>query len=447
MAIRDELKAALLNPKEDLSFEYKAWLDLDSNHGEATLAKAVIAMANADGGYVVIGFSEEGDQLRSVPKPEHFREIKQDIINAAVQRFSTPALHVRVETIENTQTGVHHPVIVVPSTATTPVMATRDCEGVLRQAKVYVRQPGPRSEEPRSVDEWRQLLDRCVQRSRSTMLDAIRAIVEGRIDEGESDPDLNERLADFIAQSRAKHDELLDTNDLPKDAVERMPLGRYEIGLAFEGAEPIPTIADLLRKIDLAHRISLTGWPKFLVLNRQGLAPYPSDGVIEAWLGNPQVEHFIEVTAAHSDFWRIAPQGMLYMRAGYDEDHIGGRAAPGEAFELTLPIWRIGEAILFARRLAATYENVQKIIAQVRWSGLRGRALKSLTGSRTPMSYDRISQTDFLDSSIAVTPTQIDDNLPEVLHQLIAPVYELFAFYELPRQIVEQELEKLMRRG
>lgn len=38
-------------------------------------------------------------------------------------------------------------------------------------------------------------------------------------------------------------------------------------------------------------------------------------------------------------------------------------------------------------------------------------------------------------------------NLPEVLHALVAPVYETFSFYELPRQFVEQELERLVRRG
>ena len=218
LARRDELGAVLLNPIEDLSFEFKAWLDLGSTHGKATLAKAVIAMANADGGYIIIGYDETGDTLQSVPRPEVVREITQDLVNGAVQRFVAPALHVRMETIENTRTGVSHPVITVPSNATTPVMASRDYENVLHKARVYIRQPGPRSAEPQSVEEWRGLLDRCVQRSRASMLDAIRAIVEGRIEGGDTAPDLNDRLANFVKESRDRHEALLNAANLPADA-------------------------------------------------------------------------------------------------------------------------------------------------------------------------------------------------------------------------------------
>lgn len=446
MARRDELEAALLDPREDLAFEYKAWLDLGANHGKATLAKAVIAMANADGGYVVIGYDEEGDTLRSVPRPDEIREITQDLVNAAVQRFVAPALHVRVDVVENARTGVRHPVVVVPSTATTPVMAVRDCENVLRQTRVYVRQPGPRSEEPRTVEEWRALLDRCVRRSRTTMLDAIRAIVEGRVEEGGTEPGPQDRLAAFVDAARKRHDELLDSAGLPPDAPARMPLGRYEIGFALESAAPAPSLAELRRRIEEAHRVKLTGWPTFLVMTRQGLAPYAAEGGVEAWLGRPVIERFLGEDAAHSDFWRIVPEGMLYTRTGYDEDGAPDRADPGTAIDLTLPIWRVGEALLFARRLAATYEGVERITARVRWSGLEGRTLRVMSGTRMPMSYDRMSHTAEVESVLSVTPEQVDDNLPEVLRSFVAPVYEAFDFYELPSQIVEQELERLIQR-
>ena len=65
-----------------------------------------------------------------------------------------------------------------------PVLSKRDRrEGGLGQYKVYVRKPGPRSEEPQTADEWRTLLDRCVRARREDMLDAIRGIVLGRVDE------------------------------------------------------------------------------------------------------------------------------------------------------------------------------------------------------------------------------------------------------------------------
>lgn len=447
MSRRDELEAALLAPNEDLSFEYISWLDLSSNHGKATLAKAVIALANANGGYVVIGYDEVGSELLSVPQPEDVKELTQDLVNSAIKRYAAPSIHVRMEVIENAQSGVRHPVVIVPSTTPTPVMTTRDCEGVLRQARVYMRLPGPRSEEPRTVNEWRELLGRCVQRSRSTMLDAIRAIVEGRLEESDTSPSLNERLIAFANTSRKRLETLYDSTSLPADAEARMPFGCYEVAVAFQDAKPTQSLAKLRERIDEAHQIKLTGWPTFLTMTRPEMAPYVSDRGIEAWVGRPGVDRFLGDKAAHSDFWRIVPEGLLYTKRGYDEDSAPDSAHPGTAFDLMLPIWRVGEALLFARRFASTFDGVEKIVAWVRWSGLEGRALKVVSRDRSSMSYDRISRTSEFQNSMTIALEQLDDNLPEVLHAFVAPVYEIFDFYELPKQFVERELEQLMRRG
>lgn len=442
----DELETALLNPIEDLSFEYKNWLNLGENPGKATLAKAVIALANADGGCVIIGYEEDGDTLRSIPRPEGVREITQDLVNGAIRRYADPEFHVRMEIVENAETGIRHPVIIVPSTATTPVLAKRDCEDILKQARVYVRWPGPRSEEPRTVEEWRTLLDRYVRRSRTSMLDAIRSIVEGRVGTGDAAPSLKDRLSAFATSSRERHDALLDEARLPPDSVARMPLGSYEMGFALEGAEPAPSLGNLMERIEQSHEIKLTGWPAFLVMTRRELRPRPVDGAIEAWLGCPDADRFMGEDAAHSDFWRIAPDGLLYTRTGYDEDGASGRAEPGSAFDFILPVWRVGEALLYAHRLAATYEGVERILAWVRWSGLQGRTLKAMSGGFYPLSRDRISHTATIEKYLLIEMEQIDDNLPEVIQTLIAPIYEAFEFYQLPRETLEQQLEELMRR-
>jgi hypothetical protein len=39
----------------------------------------------------------------------------------------------------------------------------------------------------------------------------------------------------------------------------------------------------------------------------------------------------------------------------------------------------------------------------------------------------------------------VRDNLAEVLHQLLTPLYERFAFFRLPIILVEEELERMVR--
>ena len=50
---RERLTDLLVDPMEALDFEVKNWLDLqDSNSDKATLAKAVLALANHGGGFI-----------------------------------------------------------------------------------------------------------------------------------------------------------------------------------------------------------------------------------------------------------------------------------------------------------------------------------------------------------------------------------------------------------
>ena len=84
MASIEELQPLITEPREDLAYEYKDWLDLTSKEHKATLAKAAIALANHGGGYIVIGFAEQGPILDSRPRPEEIPEITPDSVNEAV---------------------------------------------------------------------------------------------------------------------------------------------------------------------------------------------------------------------------------------------------------------------------------------------------------------------------------------------------------------------------
>jgi predicted HTH transcriptional regulator len=89
-----DLLPLIIEPREDIGVEYKDWLDPTSNHGKATIARAAIALANYGGGYIVLGFAEEGDVLNSHPRPDALPALNQDQSNAAVRRYADPEFHV-----------------------------------------------------------------------------------------------------------------------------------------------------------------------------------------------------------------------------------------------------------------------------------------------------------------------------------------------------------------
>ena len=174
MPTQDELDAVVREPREDLAVEHKSWLDISERRAQATLAKAAIALANHGGGLIVIGMrgddADGGLHLRV--RPENLARHRQDDVNAAINRYADPQLHCELRFAIHPETRVEHSIVIVPGGARVPIMSRRDFEGVITSHRCYIRKPGPRSEEPHTAEEWRVLLNRCVQAGRDDMLDA-----------------------------------------------------------------------------------------------------------------------------------------------------------------------------------------------------------------------------------------------------------------------------------
>ena len=142
------------------------------------------------------------------------------------------------------------------------------------------------------------------------------------------------------------------------------------------------------------------------------------------------------------DFWRASREGKLYTIRGYTEDGLADRVRPGASVDVTLPIWRVGEGILFAARLAETFEAVEAIVIECRFTGLDNRFLTSLSGNRAVFN-DRVSRTPEVTMTAQVTLDQVRDNLTEVMHHLLTPLYERFNFFPLSVELVDGELGRL----
>ena len=433
-------------PGEDLSVEYKDWLDLTGPHGRATLAKHAIALVNHGGGYIVLGFSEETENLVSHEKPSEIPEVTQDAVNAAIRRYADPEFQCRMRLIISSDTGVLHPVITVPGGYTAPVMARRSAEGVINQHRTYIRKPGPRSEEPQTHAEWKALIDRCVRAGRVEMLDAIRQIVAGRVELGEPLPDAQEELSRYCLDSRERWIEL--TSHLEDSSPAKFPFGYHEVGLSLVGATPVPNFNELRRRLDEAHdATSFSGWPLFVNLDRAELGQTIHGAFVEAWVGNPSYKRFLDGPST-SDFWRVSNTGQLYSIRGYTEDDVPHHSQPGTVLDVRVPSARVGEALIFAGRLATTFDGVDHVALQCRFTGMAGRHLTHLGAMGVWPRFtlgQSVSGTPEVELQRLVTLPQIEDNLAEVVHEFLTPLYERFGFYQLPFDTVQAALQDMRR--
>jgi len=433
-------------PSENLTVEYKSWLDLSNgNVGKAILAKAAIALANEGGGIIVLGMREGGTDgaLASQARPEAIPRYNQDDINAAIYRFCDPQFHSELIFAVHPETTHEHAFVVVPGGHHVPVMSVRGCEdNTIHSQRCYIRKPGPRSEEPHTTEEWRNLLERCVRARREDMLDAIRMIVMGHHPIPATVETATEALTLFMEQAKARWLHL--AADLPADSPARMPHGHYEVGFSFSDVPVAANLNQLRERLSESSRTRYTGWGPFVSLTRPEFTPRPVDGNIEAWLGVPGVER-LNIDAAHCDFWRANPSGLFFLMRGYEEDGIQDRFPPATICDITMPIWRIGEIMLYAARMARQYsEDNIEINFIVRYSGLAGRRLDSVERGRHFSLHYTCADNEAELRTTART-NEIEDNLVEVLHSLLSPLYERFSFFPLSQQIVQTEMARMRR--
>jgi len=407
MADAANLLMLLTEPSENPTVEYKSWLDLQDQEKKGLLAKAVIALANEGGGHLVIGFSDDGPELIALPRPQNLMSYDQDTINNIIKKFAVPHFHCDLKNVVNPLDGAVHPIVVVPGGHSVPIMSKSGTpKGSILAQTCYVRKPGPESAPPLTEGEWSRLLERCIRNRRADMLDGIRSILQGRIDSVEAPSVSAQKIQDdFVIAARARWHDLIE--ELADDSASRCWNGCYEVDFSFESGETI-RLPMLLERMKLASRIRHTGWAPFWIPSRAEIAPKPINGTVECWHGRPGTARLL-ADAAHSDFWRMTPEARAFLIRGYEEDGLGTRPA-GTLFDATLPIWRIGEIISYAGRLAAELHSEGTLQFRVHWSGLKGRMLTFVSDpSRSTGGHYKAAQ-DMVESVMTIPLDRIEGN-------------------------------------
>lgn len=441
--IAEHLQSLVDEPREALDVEVKRWLDLSDKPGQATLAKAAIALANHGGGYVVLGFAEQpdGSFVSCDLRPESLEGFSQDAIARIIVAYAEPSFQVVVKHIARRDSDVRHPVIVVPGSHRTPILAKKGSpdQKTLVTGRAYIRRPTPESAEPSNAMEWRDLLDRCIRAGRDSLLDAIRDVLDGSSGAStESTPSSAERLSEWTKAGWERWQSLApkSAKDEPVD-----PPGTYTVAYQLEGPVAPKSPAELL---DVLRGIrGYTGWRPWVVLTREEFKPYVFDGMLECSIGANTTRRVVD--PARADFWRVNDAGQALLIRGFQED-ASEKTEAGKAFDLTLPIWRVGECLLHAAEFGSrmTTES-HPINFTFSWRGLAGRELVALEGRHLLFDGLRARQ-DCFSRSLQIESGLIADQLPELIYEFLKPLYALFDMFELPKALVDGEVQRLRTR-
>jgi len=437
----------LISPMESLDIEAKCWLDMNDIESKGTIAKALIALENHGGGYLVIGFSEDASGVLSPDpnRPPNLSAFGTDEINAIIKKYAEPAFHAHVTFQKNPDSGDEFPVIRSPGTSKVPVRSCSETpNGTLKNKVYYIRRPGPSSEAPLDGSEWDALIRRSVLNQRSEIIDILRSFIpaaapgnlQAIVDEREV---LNQFSRDSFARWTSINESLKD------DHLAKIKLGYFSFSCQVVGKSKGLNTGEILSSVEGLRRY--TGWPIFVALHQPESKPYLIDGALEASLVNIQ-----RPNPAHADFWRIHPDGLFYLLRGYQEDCLETLSEsrkvrpPGTGIDLTIPTWRVAEFLLRSEELARSmFDDGFTMLVRCEWTGLKERELFMFNPRRMLFDGHRCKAPS-VTTEQKLTQDVIENLLPEAVKRLVSPLYEHFDLFQPPHMFFDEEIT-LMRTG
>ena len=183
----DAFRRRLLeSPGERQEAEYKSSVPFDGESDfSLKLLKHIQGMVNGGGGSIVIGFTEGGNKPYE-PDPKHTNEIARsydttnlsEAANASV--FGDQPIKLSVHHTELESTGLIYPIIAVQQFERQPVVCCSGRNKILRPGAVYVRRPSASTSEARTLQDWEELIDLCVELRHNDLLERFGALLDAK---------------------------------------------------------------------------------------------------------------------------------------------------------------------------------------------------------------------------------------------------------------------------
>jgi hypothetical protein len=425
----------LTDPHEDLNVEYKCWLDLSDQESKAVLAKAMIALANHGGGFVVIGFKDDGHLAPDCAPTLQTSDYTADMINNIVHAYAEPPFQCQLRWINHPDSDVKFPVVVVPGGHTKPIRTKRDGPNgkTLQKDKYYIRRPGPGSETPQTSSEWDELIRRCVMNSKEELLVAIRNVLTGDVPSASARESEQTQLMNWFQEGDSAWDNLVEA-EFGSSTLNPFAHGTFSVAYKLIGATPTDDIDDL---VSILSRLQNNA-PKFshwdAIFRSSVKSDYDTNDTKSWWyFDNQKKQH-----AAWSDYIRVRNDLSFFLRSGHLEDITGwGRPDPGTACYVETGAAQIMTALRHGTEVAQLLSaSPDSIILIIRWDKMQGRQLMTyphdaseiytfidLPSDRFAAKRDQIT--------IQVGPIAIDQvrsNMPELLFKPIRQLYRAFNF-------------------
>jgi hypothetical protein len=389
---QSRIEDLVARPSESLNVEIKRWISTDEANGIAKLVRAVLALRNRNGGYIVVGLDDKTLKPYIENEPANVREaFHVDKIQGLISRYASELFEVGVAFAS--REGREYPVIVVPEGVRSPVAAKAALQDekkrlLLRDGDIFFRTlaaNGTPSTALARPQDWPEIVEICFNNREADVGRFLRRQLAGHdvasIFAAVNDlglyrpaPSLKDRAEALLKDGLERFNKGVAERSLNGDERAVIDRGSWQVGLVVD-----PTHDDRLPDQTFFRTIAssnpqYTGWPIWLDssgFRDQNAAPIVKDKAWEALIVS------LDGWSRHVDFLRLDPRGEFYLWRNLPDD-VADQVKAGTALDPIIVILRVAEAIAvglaFGRALGWEAEKARLGFA-FRWTKLRGRAL------------------------------------------------------------------------
>jgi hypothetical protein len=205
--------------------------------------------------------------------------------------------------------------------------------------------------------------------------------------------------------------------------------GYYAMSFTLK-ASNAPTLIELQEWMR-ADEPKFTGWTPFWWPTRMGIAPQ----VVNQ--STYECVHDGSGPTGRIERWRASTTGQFAIVRAHDMD----RESPGSYLELTLPVWRVAELLLYAGRMAARFGS-DTVDVVLRYEALSGRFLSARASPNRVLSGEYTTAAKRYERRVVLVTEDIDTGIVEMTDGLVRGLFGLFQF-ALPAALCEQEISRM----
>ena len=423
-------RSLLLYPGESSLVDYKSGVAFVKNDDfSLKLVKHILGMANAGGGYLVIGYPENASKHPEAGSMTDAILASYDVstIAGTVEKYKsgTEKINIKVHKDKHPTNGQTYPIIEVGGFTSRPFFCKSSAGGILEENALYIRVAGARTIKVASPDEWDQLIDICVAKRQEETLRRFTDLMKevGLSSSANSQQEtVKKNLEGWINEERAQ-----------------AKIEAEKAGFKFEGMEVFHTInsetAWNIKELLEAMKTSAlrnTGWPIGFVFHVPEYKPQPYKKGLRSIIAPGTRESF--------DYWSISENGSFYFFRAYQEDSYAKDDEVTEKRQLWFDtqIWRITEALEHTTGLykALGVDNTTKVDVGLNFLGIAHRSLRTSPSSSRLLFPHTSGAEDKYEwrktGSIDVLSASIDQNVTEISTGL----FLLFEFTEISSSII-----------